>query len=150
MIDYTAQDFASGEQTYDLILDNVGNRTLSELRRALAPKGTLIPNSNKGSGRWLGGYLRQFQVQLDPERMSARKISLDEVRHAVDESNVNASGGIVAQGAIEWTVRAVGRATSVDDVRRTVVTVRGKLGLDRDFTAGYAYPVIIEEATFSK
>ena len=73
----------------------------------------------------LGGYLRQFQVQLDPERMSARKISLDEVRHAVDESNVNASGGIVAQGVIEWTVRAVGRATSVDDVRRTVVTVRG-------------------------
>ena len=38
---------------------------------------------------------------------------------------MNASGGIVAQGQIEWTVRAVGRATSVDDLRRTVVTVRG-------------------------
>lgn len=73
----------------------------------------------------LGGYLRQFQIQLDPERMSARRISLDEVLHAVDESNLNASGGIVAQGAIEWTVRAVGRATTVDDLRRTVVTVRG-------------------------
>ena len=73
----------------------------------------------------LGGYLRQFQVQLDPERMTARKVSLDEVLHAVEESNLNASGGIVAQGVIEWTVRAVGRATSVDDLRRTVVTVRG-------------------------
>lgn len=73
----------------------------------------------------LGGYLRQFQIQLDPERMAARKISLDEVLHAVEESNMNASGGIVAQGAIEWTIRAVGRATSVDDLRRTVVTVRG-------------------------
>lgn len=73
----------------------------------------------------LGGYLRQFQIQLDPERMVARKISLDEVLHAVEESNMNASGGIVAQGAIEWTVRAVGRATTVDDLRRTVVTVRG-------------------------
>jgi len=73
----------------------------------------------------LGGYLRQFQVQLDPERMSARRISLDEVLHAVEESNVNASGGIVAQSAIEWTVRAVGRAQTVDDLRRTVVTVRG-------------------------
>jgi cobalt-zinc-cadmium resistance protein CzcA len=73
----------------------------------------------------LGGYLRQFQVQLDPERMSARRISLDDVMHAIEESNLNASGGIVAQGSIEWTVRALGRAHTVDDLRRTVVTVRG-------------------------
>jgi cobalt-zinc-cadmium resistance protein CzcA len=73
----------------------------------------------------LGGYLRQFQVQLDPERMAARLVSLDDVMHAVEESNVNASGGIVAQGPIEWTVRALGRAQSVDDLRRTVVTTKG-------------------------
>ncbi len=73
----------------------------------------------------LGGYLRQFQVQLDPERMSARRVSLDEVLHAVDESNVNASGGVIAQGPIEWTVRAVGRVRTIDDLRGTVVTVRG-------------------------
>ena len=73
----------------------------------------------------LGGYLRQFQVQLDPERMSARLVSLDEVLHAVEESNLNASGGIVAQGSIEWTVRALGRAQSVDDLRRTVVAIKG-------------------------
>ena len=41
----------------------------------------------------LGGYLRQFQVQLDPERMSARGITLDEVEHAVQGSNINAAGG---------------------------------------------------------
>jgi cobalt-zinc-cadmium resistance protein CzcA len=75
----------------------------------------------------LGGYLRQFQVQLDPERMSARRISLDEVRHAVEESNLNASGGIIAQGSIEWTVRALGRAQTIEDLRRTVVTVRGNV-----------------------
>jgi cobalt-zinc-cadmium resistance protein CzcA len=73
----------------------------------------------------LGGYLRQFQVQLDPERMSARRVSLDEVMHAVEESNLNASGGIVAQGSIEWTVRALGRAQTVDDLRRTAVVTRG-------------------------
>ncbi len=73
----------------------------------------------------LGGYLRQFQVQLDPERMSARRVSLDEVLHAVDESNMNASGGIIAQGPIEWTVRAVGRVKTLDDLRGTVVSVRG-------------------------
>jgi cobalt-zinc-cadmium resistance protein CzcA len=73
----------------------------------------------------LGGYLRQFQVQLDPERMSARLVSLDEVLHAVEASNVNASGGIVSQGPIEWTIRALGRAQTVDDLRRTVVITRG-------------------------
>ena len=75
----------------------------------------------------LGGYLREFQVQLDPERMAARRISLDDVLHAVEESNVNASGGVVAQGSIEWTVRAVGRARTIDDLRRTVVTVQGSV-----------------------
>jgi cobalt-zinc-cadmium resistance protein CzcA len=73
----------------------------------------------------LGGYLRQFQVQLDPERLAARRVTLDEVLHAVDEANLNASGGVVAQGPIEWTVRAIGRVRTVDDLRGTVVAVRG-------------------------
>jgi cobalt-zinc-cadmium resistance protein CzcA len=73
----------------------------------------------------LGGYLRQFQIQLDPERMSARRVSLDDVMHAVEESNVNASGGLITQGSIEWTVRALGRARSVDDLRATVVARPG-------------------------
>jgi cobalt-zinc-cadmium resistance protein CzcA len=73
----------------------------------------------------LGGYLRQFQVQIDPDRMAARSVSLDDLLHAVEESNLNASGGILTQGSIEWTVRAIGRAQTADDLRRTVVTTRG-------------------------
>ncbi len=57
VIDYTAEDFTAGGPGYDLILDNVGDRSLADCRRALAPKGTLIPNSNKGGGRWLGTYV---------------------------------------------------------------------------------------------
>ena len=72
----------------------------------------------------LGGHLRQFQVQLDPERMAARGVSLSEVLTAVERSNENAAGGFVAQGPIEWTVRAVGRAANVGDLRETVVAVR--------------------------
>lgn len=73
----------------------------------------------------LGGYLRQFQVLIDPDRMAARGVTLEDVLHAVDGSNVNAAGGFVAAGPIEWTVRAVGRAHSVEDLGRTVVAVRG-------------------------
>jgi cobalt-zinc-cadmium resistance protein CzcA len=73
----------------------------------------------------LGGYLRQFQIQLDPDRMSARRISLDEVLHSVEGANLNAAGGFVTEGSMEWTVRAVGRARNVADIRDTVVAVRG-------------------------
>jgi cobalt-zinc-cadmium resistance protein CzcA len=73
----------------------------------------------------LGGYLRQFQVQLDPERMSARRVSLSEVIHAVEGANLNASGGFIVQGSMEWTLRAVGRVQTVDDLRSTAVAVHG-------------------------
>jgi NADPH:quinone reductase-like Zn-dependent oxidoreductase len=63
LIDYTAEDFASGRQTYDLILDNVGNRPFSELRRALTPDGVLQPNSGRVSiGSMLGALIRSFFV----------------------------------------------------------------------------------------
>jgi len=73
----------------------------------------------------LGGYLRQFQVQVDPVRMSARRVSLDEVIHAVEGSNLNAAGGFIVQGSTEWTLRAVGRIQNVEDLRVTVIAVRG-------------------------
>jgi cobalt-zinc-cadmium resistance protein CzcA len=74
----------------------------------------------------LGGYLRQYQVQLDPERMVARGISLDQVEHAVQGANLNAAGGFVTEGSMEWTVRAVGRARTIEDLRGTVVAVKGR------------------------
>jgi NADPH:quinone reductase-like Zn-dependent oxidoreductase len=49
VIDYTRDDFTRGAARYDLILDNVENRPLSECRRALTPAGTLILNSGTGA-----------------------------------------------------------------------------------------------------
>ena len=48
VIDYTHEDFVAGGPRYDVILDNVANRSLSDLRRALTPRGILIPNSGHG------------------------------------------------------------------------------------------------------
>lgn len=72
----------------------------------------------------LGGHLRQFQVQLDTDRLAARGVTLDEVTHALEGANENAAGGFVVQGSTEWAVRAVGRAAGVEDLRQTVVAVR--------------------------
>jgi len=64
VIDYTREDFAEGEQRYDVILDIGGNSSLSRLRRALAPKGTLVIAGGETDGRWLGGYDRQLRALL--------------------------------------------------------------------------------------
>jgi NADPH:quinone reductase-like Zn-dependent oxidoreductase len=54
VVDYTAADFADGRQHYDVILDNVGNRPLRRLRRALTPTGTLVLNSGGTPGHVIG------------------------------------------------------------------------------------------------
>jgi NADPH:quinone reductase-like Zn-dependent oxidoreductase len=64
VIDYTRDDFAEGEQRYDLILDIGGNASLSRLRRTLAPKGTLVIVGGEAGGRWLGGNDRQLRALL--------------------------------------------------------------------------------------
>jgi NADPH:quinone reductase-like Zn-dependent oxidoreductase len=55
VIDYTREDFTRGAQKYDFILDNVSNHSLSDLRRALTPTGTLVPNGGRFDNRWFAG-----------------------------------------------------------------------------------------------
>jgi len=64
VIDYTTDDFAASELRYDVILDIGGNRRLSHLRRALAPRGTLVIVGGETGGRWLGGFDRSLRAVL--------------------------------------------------------------------------------------
>jgi NADPH:quinone reductase-like Zn-dependent oxidoreductase len=62
VIDYTRQDVTDGTRQWDLILDCAGRRTLSQLRRALTPTGTLVIVGGEGGGRWLGGFDRNLRA----------------------------------------------------------------------------------------
>ncbi|HET6659619.1 MAG TPA: NAD(P)-dependent alcohol dehydrogenase [Rubrobacter sp.] len=64
VIDYTREDFAEGDQRYDVILDIGGNSSLARLRRALTPEGTLVIVGGEGGGRWLGGTDRQLRAMM--------------------------------------------------------------------------------------
>jgi NADPH:quinone reductase-like Zn-dependent oxidoreductase len=64
VVDYTREDFSEGGQAYDLILDVGGNSSLARLRRALAPRGTLVIVGGETNGRWLGGTDRQIRALL--------------------------------------------------------------------------------------
>ncbi len=63
-IDYTREDFADGRWRYDVILDVAGNRSLSHLRRALTPQGTLVIIGGEEGGRWFGGVDRQLRALM--------------------------------------------------------------------------------------
>jgi NADPH:quinone reductase-like Zn-dependent oxidoreductase len=58
VIDYSSEDFADGSRRWDVIIDTAGRRPLSQLRRALTPKGTLVVVGGDGGGRWTGGFFR--------------------------------------------------------------------------------------------
>jgi NADPH:quinone reductase-like Zn-dependent oxidoreductase len=61
VIDYTREDFTQTELRYDVILDLVGNRSISECRHALTPRGTYVVVGVKDMGRWFG-LGRQFKA----------------------------------------------------------------------------------------
>jgi NADPH:quinone reductase-like Zn-dependent oxidoreductase len=64
VIDYTREDVTDGTRQWDLIIDTGGRRPLSQLRRALTPKGTLVIVGGEGGGRWMGGFLRNLRAPL--------------------------------------------------------------------------------------
>jgi len=64
VIDYAREDFTRGDERYDFILDNVSNHSLADLRRALTPSGTLVPNGGNFGNRWLAGGARVIQAHL--------------------------------------------------------------------------------------
>ena len=66
VIDYTREDFVDGRNRYDVILDIAGNRSLSDLRRALTPWGTLVIVGGEDAGKWLGIRRQLRAAALSP------------------------------------------------------------------------------------
>jgi NADPH:quinone reductase-like Zn-dependent oxidoreductase len=64
VIDYTRDDITAGGQRYDVILDTGGHRSLTHLRRALTPRGTLVIVGSETGGRWLGGFDRSLRAPV--------------------------------------------------------------------------------------
>jgi NADPH:quinone reductase-like Zn-dependent oxidoreductase len=62
VLDYTRDDITADGHRYDLILDTGGNRPLSQLRRALTPRGTLVIVGGETEGKWLAGSDRQLRA----------------------------------------------------------------------------------------
>ena len=72
----------------------------------------------------LGGEVKQYQILVDPLRLEAFDVTLEDVLRAAEGSNVNASGGVFMDRGQEYLIRATGRVQDLDDIAQTVLAVR--------------------------
>jgi Cu(I)/Ag(I) efflux system membrane protein CusA/SilA len=72
----------------------------------------------------VGGFPKEYQVDLDPDRLRAYNVSLGQVFSAIQNSNSAVGGRVIHKNMAEYLIRGVGWITSLDDIRNTVVTER--------------------------
>lgn len=109
VVDYAAQDFTRAGAQYDVILDNVSNRPLRHLRRALTPTGTLVVNGGGSPGRVFGGAGAVARAVL-LDRMVRQRIR--PIPTTFDAEQLNTVAGLIDTGVLN---PVVGRTYPLDE-----------------------------------
>lgn len=68
-----------------------------------------------------GGFVRQYQVQVDPGRLFHFRISVQQVVQAISANNANSSGGILPRASEQFLIQGVGLIRTVDDIANIVI-----------------------------
>ncbi|MFE9578675.1 NAD(P)-dependent alcohol dehydrogenase [Nocardia sp. NPDC006044] len=95
VIDYTTDDFTASGRRYDVLLDLVGNRSLRDSRRILAPKGTFVSSAGAPGGNWAGPVIWMGKVLL-ANLFVSQKIGLLLMRP--QRADLEFLAGLAAQG----------------------------------------------------
>ena len=100
------------------LVDKSGNTDLAELRSIQDwylryPLQTVEGVSEVAS---VGGYVKQYQVEVDPNALLAYNIPLSKVKHAIQRSNNDVGGKLVEMAETEYMVRGLGYIQSIDDL----------------------------------
>ena len=128
VIDYATEDFTRSGRRYDVVVDNVGNRSLLRLARALEPNGRLVAVAG-GEGGWLlGGLRRKLRVRLLNPLVGP---TLSGLRAHLTKENMLALTELVAAGKVTPFVDRTYPLEEVADAIRYVETrhARGKVVL---------------------
>jgi NADPH:quinone reductase-like Zn-dependent oxidoreductase len=128
VLDYTAQDFADGSHTWDLIIDIAGNAALSRLRRALTPTGTLVIVGGEQGGRWTGGFGRSLRAPLLSPFVAHRLTMLASKERASDQQRLTS---LIETGRVTPRIDSSYPLEAVADAMRHLAAghVRGKVAI---------------------
>ncbi|MYM39674.1 efflux RND transporter permease subunit [Duganella qianjiadongensis] len=103
-----------------VLVDRSGKLDLSQLRALqdwfLKYELKAVPNVSEVAS--IGGMVRQYQIQLDPDKLRAYNIPHARVIEAVQKANQETGGSVLELGEAEYIVRASGYLTSLDDFRK--------------------------------
>jgi Cu(I)/Ag(I) efflux system membrane protein CusA/SilA len=72
----------------------------------------------------VGGYVRQYQVDIDPNKLRAYSVSLADIKMAIERSNNNVGGKLIEGGGKDFVVRGLGLIQNMSDLESIVVTER--------------------------
>ena len=74
----------------------------------------------------VGGFVRQYQVEVDPEKLRAYNVSLPQVMKAIQRSNVDVGGRLIEMAETEFMVRGKGYIRNLDDLENIPVAIDGE------------------------
>jgi len=106
-----------------ILADTTGTLNLAQLRSiqdfVVRPALTSVPGVAEIAS--LGGFQKEYQVEIDPTKLLAFGIPIQKVADAVRNSNQDVGGRVLEMGGSEYVVRGRGRFTSIDDIRHVAV-----------------------------
>ena len=76
-----------------------------------------------------GGNLKQYEVAINPERISAAHVSINQIFAALENNNSNSGGSYLEKGTDVYFIRSEGMLNSLEDIENTIVVQRGPGGL---------------------
>jgi copper/silver efflux system protein len=110
------------------LVDRSGRHDLAQLRSLqdwyLRYQLQTVPGVSEVAS--IGGYVKQYQVEVDPDALAAFGIPLAHVRMAIQRSNNDVGGRLVEMAETEYMVRGLGYIQRIDDLRRIPVGTDGQ------------------------
>ncbi len=109
------------------LVDKTGNHDLAQLRSIQDwylryPLQTVNGVSEVAS---IGGFVKQYQVEVDPDKLAAYNITIQSVKKAIKRSNLDVGGRLIEMAATEYMVRGQGYIKSIDDLKQIPLKTDG-------------------------
>ena len=75
----------------------------------------------------IGGFVKEYQVDVDPEAMKANNITLEQVMNAIKSSNIDIGAQTIEINLAEYFVRGLGYVKAIEDIEKSVVKVNNNV-----------------------
>jgi Cu(I)/Ag(I) efflux system membrane protein CusA/SilA len=98
----------------------------------------------------IGGYVKEYQIDVDPDALRTYGIALHEVFDAVRGSNLDVGARTIEINAVEYVIRGLGFIEKLDDLRNTVITQRNNVPITLDEIAEIEYGPALRRGALDK